>query len=89
MLRHRLNILAAYLLVVMSLPNPQHRISDYRAEITVNFADPPHRDIPKNSKICAQIVIEDSIFAQTIAVDSLDEGGNSWKLGIECNMYVG
>ena len=38
--------------------------------------------------MCAQIVIEDTIFAQTLAVDSLNDKDNSWKLSVKCNMCV-
>lgn len=54
-------------------------------EITVELLDAPHRDIPDGSKLFAQIIINNVIFAQTCPFDNRND---SWNLTIECEVYV-
>ncbi|KAK6977327.1 CHAT domain-containing protein [Favolaschia claudopus] len=46
----------------------------------------PHEDLPDGMKMFAQLIIEDYIWLQTLAVDSQSDG-RSWKLRPECSIF--
>lgn len=48
----------------------------------------PHQDIPINSKLLAQIIVDNRIFAQTLPVESDAGKKDSWKFDVECKMYI-
>ncbi|KAJ7110498.1 hypothetical protein C8R44DRAFT_742976 [Mycena epipterygia] len=45
----------------------------------------PHGDLPGDMKMCAQLIIEENIFLQTLPVAS-EHDQISWKLGFGCNI---
>ena len=56
------------------------------ADVTIkSLCDPPsHRDLPDDTEMVAQLIIDDSIFLQTVPVKST--GQESWKSKIGCDM---
>ncbi len=63
-------------------------MSHVMTDIIVKLLDAPHRDIPDGSKLFAQIIIDNVIFAQTLPLDNDGSQNESWNLTIECEMYV-
>ena len=54
--------------------------------IIKSFCNPPsHRDLPDDTEMVAQLIIDDSIFLQTVPVKK-NTGQESWKLKIGCDM---
>ncbi|KAF7358269.1 hypothetical protein MVEN_00876000 [Mycena venus] len=54
--------------------------------IRVTSLTNPHDDLPGDTKMFAQLIIEENISLQTLPVAS-EQGQRSWKLGFGCNMF--
>lgn len=57
-------------------------------EITVKLSSAPHQDVPDNSKLVAQIIVDQIVLVQTIPVSSVDDNGDCWELAVDCKMCV-
>ncbi|KAK6984236.1 CHAT domain-containing protein [Favolaschia claudopus] len=47
----------------------------------------PHKDLPDGTKMFAQLIIEEHIWLQTLAVEP-EPNGKTWKLRVECKIPV-
>jgi hypothetical protein len=51
----------------------------------INSLSNPHPDLPHDTEILAQLIIDETIFLQTVPVEK-DAGRQLWTLEVDCKM---
>jgi hypothetical protein len=54
-------------------------------DIIVKSPSNPHRDLPDDTEIFAQLIIDERIVFQTLPMKK-NTGHQSWNLGVDCQM---
>jgi hypothetical protein len=55
------------------------------ADFVIKLLSNPHRDLPDDTDILAQLIIDEIIIVETIHMKK-DTGQWSWKLKVDCKM---
>lgn len=62
-------------------------VSYTTADVIIESLSNPHHDLPNDTEIVAQLVIDHCIFLQTVPVKK-NTSQQSWKLKVGCKMWV-